>query len=161
MSLLTFGHWLYATPASTVLRQTLWVIPTVQAVHIVSVAILYGSALVSNLRLAGVLATDETSAAVVRRYLPWMWYALAVLLLSGLLLILAEPDRTLGNAVFWIKMTLLLTAFGMTLFFQKPLLDPGSSVPNPDKLGTTKPTAWLSLAIWTAVICCGRFIAYT
>jgi hypothetical protein len=161
MSLQIFGHWLYATPASTVLRQTVWVIPTIQAIHIVSVAILFGSALVSNLRLAGILATDETSAAVVRRYLPWMWSALAVLLLSGLLLILAEPDRTLGNAVFWIKMTLLLVAFVMTLIFQKPLLDPRSSATDPGRTASAKSAAWLSLAIWTAVICCGRFIAYT
>lgn len=161
MSVETFDDWLYATPLSTSLREISWLVPTIQCVHILAVAIVIGSALVSDLRLAGVLATDETPSNVVRRYLPWMWAALLVLLLSGLVMILAEPGRTLTNAVFWTKMALVLAAFALTIFFRKPLLDPRSRAEHAWWWSTAKPAAWLSLAVWVAVVFCGRWIAYT
>ncbi|GHC98400.1 DUF6644 family protein [Novosphingobium pokkalii] len=154
MSIQTFGDWLYATPISTTFRETTWIIPTVQSLHILAIAVVVGSALVSELRLAGVLATDESPARVVRRYLPWIWSALVVLLASGMLLIVAEPARTLGNTVFWAKMALVLLAFLATLLLRRPLL-------RDEARPAAKTVAWLLLVVWIAVIFCGRFIAYT
>lgn len=157
----TFGDWLYATPLSTGIRDVGWLIPAVQCVHIFAIAVVVGSALVSDLRLAGVLATDEAPATVVRRYLPWMWGALAVLLATGIVMILAEPGRTLLNSVFWTKMALVLLAFTLTLFFRKPLLDPEFRAEHRGWWRAAKPAAWLSLATWVLVVFCGRWIAYT
>jgi hypothetical protein len=161
MSVQSFGDWLYATPFSTALREVDWVIPVLQCIHILAIAVLIGSAMVSDLRLAGVLATDETPAIVVRRYLPWMWAALAVLLLTGLLMVAAEPDRTIANTVFWTKMALVLGAFALTLFFKKPLLDADFRAEHMGWSKLIKPTAWISLAAWVAIVFCGRWIAYT
>ncbi len=161
MSLESFGNWLYDTPLSTTLREITWIIPTVQSIHILAIAVVVGSALVSDLRLAGVLATDEKPATVVRRYLPWMWAALIVLLSTGIVMLLAEPGRTLTNTVFWSKMALVLVAFALTLFFRKPLLDPSFSMEHANWASLVKPAAWISLAVWIAVIFCGRWIAYT
>lgn len=161
MSTETFGQWLYGTPMATGIRETVWIIPTIQGIHILAIAIVIGSALVSDLRLAGVLATDEKPSTIVRRYLPWMWGALIVLLLSGSLLVIAEPERTLGNVVFWSKIGLVLLAFLLTLAFRKPLLDPQFALEHARWRAFVKPAAWLSLAVWIAVIFCGRWIAYT
>lgn len=158
MSIQTFSQWLYATPVAVMFREIVWIIPTVQTIHILAIAILVGAALVSNLRLAGILATDETPAAVVGRYLPWMGPALIVLLSTGLLLVVAEPGRTLGNTVFWVKMLLILSGFALTRGLQKPLL---TAPPSDGRAAAVRPAAWVSLAVWGAVIFCGRFIAYT
>ena len=83
MSLQSFATWLYATPLATTIRDEPWIIPSVQSIHILAIAVVVGSALVSDLRLAGVLATDTLPNVVVRRYLRWMWVALAVLLATG------------------------------------------------------------------------------
>jgi len=155
------GDWLYDTRISTTLRDVDWIIPSVQCVHILAIAVLIGSALVTDLRLAGVLATDETPATVVRRYLPWMWRALVVLLLTGTVLIIAEPARTLANTVFWSKMALVLIAFVLTLLFRKPILNPQFRVEHSAWAAAAKPLAWVSLFIWVAIIFCGRWIAYT
>lgn len=160
MSLEAFGNWLYATQVATNIRETVWIIPTVQSIHIIAIAIIVGSAIVSDLRLAGVLATDEAPGTIVRRYLPWMWTALVVLLLTGLVLVVAEPGRTLGNTVFWTKMALVLLAFALTLVFRKPLLDPAYAG-SEGWQAAAKPAAWLSLFVWILVIICGRWIAYT
>ncbi|NKI98072.1 DUF6644 family protein [Novosphingobium sp. SG707] len=150
----SFGDWLYATPISSTFRVTTWIIPTVQSIHILAIAVVVGSALVSELRLASVLANDEPAGNVVRRYLPWLWRALVVLLLSGVVLIVAEPARTLGNTVFWAKMALVLFAFAATVLLRRPLL-------REDAPPAAKAISWLLLAVWIAVIFCGRFIAYT
>lgn len=155
-----FINWLYQTPVSTSIREITWIIPTVQCIHIIAITVVVGSALVSDLRLAGVLATEESPATVVRRYLPWMWNALVVLLASGLILATGEPDRVGENQIFWLKMGLVLFAVLLTLAFRKPLLNPEFKLDHARWAKAVKPMAWLSLAVWIAVIFCGRWIAY-
>lgn len=157
MDIQSFGEWLYETPISTTFRDITWIIPAVQSTHLLAIAVVIGSALVLELRLAGALATDEAAGTVVRRYLPWIWRALVVLLLSGTLLVVAEPARTLGNTIFWTKMALILGAFVLTLAFRRPLL----RAPEGDVAVPAKPIAWMLMLIWVVVIFCGRFIAYT
>jgi hypothetical protein len=155
-----FSAWLYNTSFSTFVRDTSWVIPGTQSIHIIAIAAVVGSALVSDLRLAGVLATDESPSTVVRRHLPWMWGALIVLLLTGLIMAIGEPDRVVPNTLFWVKMGLVVLAFTLTLLFRRPLLDPEFSLEHATWARLVKPLAWGSLAIWVAVIICGRWIAY-
>lgn len=125
-----------------------WVIPTLLVIHIIAIAGIIGSALVSNLRLAGVLAGDMEVGAVLRRYRPWLWGALTVSLLTGLIMAFARSDRLIGNPVFGAKVALLLAAIVMTLL--APRLHPS----------TTKPMAWMSMALWVAVIACGHWVAH-
>ena len=151
---------LYQTAISTEIREETWIIPTVQSIHIVAIAVVLGSAIVSDLRLAGVLATDETPRTVVRRHLPWMWGALLVLLATGIIMAVGEPNRVLMNSVFWMKMGLVLVAFVLTLLFRLPILHPEFRVEHARWAKMVKPMAWTSLLIWIAVVYCGRWIAY-
>jgi hypothetical protein len=151
---------LYTTPISTEIRQTVWIIPTIQSIHIVAIAVVIGSALVTDLRLAGVLATDETPRTVVRRYLPWMWAAIAVLLATGVIMTVGEPNRVLTNGVFWSKMGLVTFAICLTLLFRYPILHPQFRLEHARWASLAKPMAWVSLLVWIAVIFCGRWIAY-
>jgi hypothetical protein len=160
MTLQAISGALYTTPISTGIRETAGVIPTTQCIHIVAIAVVVGSALVTDLRLAGVLATDETPQTVVRRYLPWMWAAMAILLATGTILAVGEPNRVLANAVFWAKMALVALAFGLTLMFRYPLLHPQFRLEHARWAALVKPMAWVSLLVWVAVIFCGRWIAY-
>lgn len=160
MSVEEFANNLYATEISTAFREITWVVPAVQSIHILSIAVVIGSAIVMDLRLAGVLATDETPRAVVKRHLPWMWGALVLLLASGSLLMVAEPYRVLTNQVFWIKMGLVLLGFILTLLFRYPVLHPEFRIEHSRLAALVKPTAWASLAIWVVVVFCGRWIAY-
>ncbi|MDB5675309.1 MAG: hypothetical protein JWM65_2291 [Sphingomonas bacterium] len=151
---------IYESGVSTVIRDTVWVIPTVQSIHILAIATLIGSALVTDLRLAGVLAVEETPRVVATRYMKWLWAALVVLLVTGLVMLIGEPDRVLANQIFWLKMALVLVATVMTVLFRLPLLREGFSLDHAYWTRATVPLAWLSLLIWIGVIFCGRWIAY-
>lgn len=162
MSIASFGDWLYATPLSTALRETSWVIPNIQTVHILAITVVVGSALATELRFAGVFATDRQPADMLRRYLPWMRWALLVLLLTGTALVMAEPGRTLGNTLFWTKMALVAGASLVTLKARKAVLLPVVETDGTaDAPESSKALAWLMVVIWCAIIFCGRFIAYT
>jgi len=161
MTLQSFTTWLYATPFATMIRDVPWIIPSIQCIHILAITVVVGSALVSDLRLAGVLARDTMPNAVVRRYLRWMWGALVVLLITGALMATGEPDRVLTNSLFWLKMGLITVACLLTWFFRRPLLHPEFKLEHARWRPFVKPAAWLSLAVWVCVIFCGRWIAYT
>ena len=160
MTMHEISQTLYATSISTGIRTTAGFIPTTQSIHIVAISVVVGSALVTELRLAGVLATDETPQTVVRRYLPWMWAAIAVLLATGAILAVGEPNRVLENPLFWTKMVLVVVAFGLTLLFRYPILHPQFRLEHARWAALVKPLAWVSLLVWIAVIFCGRWIAY-
>jgi hypothetical protein len=160
MSMHEVADALYQTSISTHIRDITGMIATIQSIHILAITVVVGAAIVSDLRLAGVLATDETPRTVVRRHLPWMWGALIVLLATGLILTVAEPNRVLTNGVFWLKMALVLTAFVLTLLFRFPILHPEFRMEHARWAKLVKPMAWASLLIWVAVIYCGRWIAY-
>lgn len=160
MDLELLAYNLYDTPLSTGIRMVTWLIPAVQSVHILAIAILVGSAMVMELRLAGVMATDVATRTVVKRHLPWLWSALGVLVLTGGTLMIAEPQRVLGNTVFWWKMTAVFGAFVLTLLFRLPILRPQFQLDHAWWRALVKPTAWLSMAAWIFAIFCGRWIAY-
>lgn len=152
--------WLYATPLSTAIRDLLWVVPTVQSIHIIAIAVIFGCAVISDLRLAGVLATDEPVRGVIRRYYPWMRYALLALLATGLIMAIGEPDRVLVNSIFWLKMALVVVAFTLAWRLRRPYLRPADPAHSPDEKPPVRAFAWLSIALWCVVIICGRWIAY-
>lgn len=151
---------LYGSPISVTVREVRWLIPTVQSLHIVAIAVVVGSALVTDLRLAGVMATDESPRTVVKRYQPWMWAALAVLLVTGIIMCVGEPNRVLANGVFWTKMAMVAVALVLTLLFRYPILHPEFQLEHARWASQAKLLAWASLAVWIAVIFCGRWIAY-
>ncbi|MWV26859.1 DUF6644 family protein [Aurantiacibacter rhizosphaerae] len=161
MSIATFADGLYATSFSTALRETTWIIPDLQAVHILAISVVIGSALITELRFAGILATDRPAPDVLRRYLPWMRAALWVLLATGILLVIAEPQRTLGNVVFWLKMVLVAGASLVTIQARKGLLRSSAGTNEAAAHETSRGLAFIMLLVWCAVIFCGRFIAYT
>ena len=151
-------EWLYGTSLSAAIRDTDWIVPTVQAIHICAITVVVGSALVTELRIAGVIAPDESLEVVSQRYLPWMWCAVGVLLATGLVMVVGEPERVLANRVFWLKMGLVLTGVVSSVRLRAPLLRSA----NEGGAGGQQPKAlaWGLLVLWVAVIFSGRWIAY-
>ncbi len=160
-SLDAFCTWLAATGVSQTIQAAEWVIPAVQTVHILAVALVMSSVLMLDLRLLGVGAADHSMAAVAKRFLPFIWWPLPVLLLTGATLIIAEPARSLENQVFLLKMALLLAAAGVTLASQMPLRrDAAFWELSTGRRRAAKIIAAVSLPLWIGIVFAGRWIAY-
>lgn len=160
-SLRAFADWLALTQASTVIQNVSWIIPTVQTVHIVCVAIVISATFLVSLRILGIFDRSQTIASLSHRFLPWIWYALVVLLITGSLLIIGEPNRSLLNPAFAAKMAMLIVVASLTAFLQRPLAtEAGYWDASAQRRVTAKSIAVVSLVLWSCIVFAGRWIAY-
>jgi len=143
--------WLDHTALSQIVKDNDWIVPTVQTIHILAIAVVFVSALMIDLRSIGLIATDQTVERVSARFLPFVWWPLVVLAATGAVMIVGEPPRSLKNPVFQLKMVLVAAAVGVT--FLHHLLARAHA-------GAARAAAILSILLWTGIIFAGRWIAY-
>src|SRR6202011_4466117 len=110
--------WIDQTALSQAIQVTKWAVPAVQTVHILAIAVVASSALMVDLRLIGVFWANRPVKDVMSRFLPLVWWPLLVLLATGVIMIIAEPARSLKNPAFQLKMLLLIAALIVTALFQ-------------------------------------------
>ena len=149
------------TDGSVAIASAGWVIPTVQAIHIVAIAFVMSATAMLNLRLAGFIGQESSVRRLANRSLPWLWWSLPVLLATGLVMIVGEPERELTNAYFWSKMAMVALAVVLTRALQRLLDDRPYREMAPAKRNLTRGLSLLTLLLWLAIIFCGRWIAYS
>jgi uncharacterized membrane protein len=168
-ALIAFSKWLAATALSHTILEAGWIIPTLQIIHILCVAVVFSSAVLVNLRIFGLFERNEPVREVMRRFLPWIWPLLVILLATGSLLIIGEPRRSLINPTFYIKMALLLAAIAVTAglqlalaaAWQKDSWQKDSREEDPGRRLAGKALATVSTLVWCGILFAGRWIAYT
>lgn len=128
--------------------------PIVQTFHILSIGVVMGTIVMLNLRVLGWALPSQQPAEMTRRLMPWLWSALAVLLLSGLMFVIARPRRYFVNPVFGLKFALLACAVVFSVVLQRMLSHRESPI------AVAKGVAALSMVAWLGVVLAGRWIAY-
>jgi hypothetical protein len=142
-------------------RMSTWlIIPVSQTVHILSVAAVLMSVAILNVRLLGLAGRRQSFAQWSRQLMPWIWMALAVLLLTGTIQTLAEPTRELLSRTFGIKMLLLLVVVCITAFYARNVRRDPDYWDGPDHRTLGHALALLSLTLWLGIAAAGRLIAY-
>jgi hypothetical protein len=87
---------------------------------------------------------------------------LLVLLITGSLLIIGEPRRSLLNSTFYLKMALLAVAIVFTAWLQWTLSSsPNFWDKNRGRRMAGQLAATLSIVVWCGILFAGRWIAYT
>jgi len=160
------AEWLAATSLSTKMQEVDWAIPLLQSIHIVTIGVVFISSLMIALRVLGRMRADEPFSSVWRRFAPWMWGGLVVMVVTGLLLVVGEPVREFTAISFWMKMTLLAIAVISTAIFGRsfrPVMSAGadsqSAIRTEFSFGA-KAAAGGIVLLWLAIIFLGRAIAY-
>jgi uncharacterized membrane protein SirB2 len=159
--LTSFSKWLAATSLSHSIQTVTWIIPTLQTIHILCVAIAFSSAVLVDLRIFRLFERDEPLREVMRRFLPPIWPVLVILLVTGSLLIIGEPRRSLVNTTFYLKMALLLVAIVLTATMQRTVLASPGAFDDRSRRLTGQALATLSVFVWCGILFAGRWIAYT
>jgi len=161
MSLLRFCQWLEKTPGSIALHESLWVYPIVESVHVLTLCLFLGTAVMLDLRLLGVTMRRVPVSEVARQLLPWTALGFALMLISGALLFYAIPVRTYLNIFFRVKVVMLLLAginawvFHSTVYRRVAEWDRDPVLPKGARFA-----AGLSLVLWAGIVTAGRMIAY-
>ena len=162
MSLLRACHWLAETRGSVALRESLYMYPLVESVHVLTLCLFVGMSVLLDLRLLGLTMRKVRVSEMTDRLLPWMQLGFAIMVVSGAMLFYANPVRTYQNIFFRVKMIALAFAGLNALAFQ---------------VGVHRRAAWwdldavppraaraagaASLALWAVIIVSGRMIAYS
>jgi len=155
---------LAASPFAVWLRASAWAYPACEMLHLAGMALLFGSIVVVDLRLAG-LGRQLPVTLLLRHALPATLAGFLVILLSGALLFVAHADDLIGNRAFVAKLGLIVLGVANAAWFHAGpyrTLHAGSSgwetLRPPPPVART--CAVLSLVTWMLVICAGRLIAY-
>jgi len=158
----SFSNWLYNTALSSFLRDVTWIIPLVQTIHIIALSCLFTSAAVFGAQVLVRNPDKSYLAQLAARFLPWVLHAVLILFITGVTLVIAEPERALGNYVFLLKMCLVFLAVLNTFYIQSMIL-PLVFLLNSDgsKIERIRAHSGLAIIFWVAIIIAGRFIAYT
>lgn len=150
--------WIETLRLHDTMQNVSWMVPAVQAIHILAISVVFSSSLVLSLRALHVSGIDWSPARWGERLNGWVWSGLVVLLLSGILMIVGEPGRSLLNDTFHTKVILLVIAVIVlvALTWRLRHLDPPERTTIVERV-----LAVVLVLLWMAIIACGRWIAYS
>ncbi len=157
----SFSDWLAATWLSQFFANQNWFVPTVQTVHILSIAVVVITLGMLDFRLLRLTRRGPAPEVMAGRFIPWTWRALVLLLLTGILLIITEPNRELMNNAFRLKMLLVVVLVLLTLAVQKvSAREPGYWNASPGRRRLGGALGMVSLVLCVSIVAAGRLIAY-
>lgn len=156
-----FCRWLEQTPVGASVRESLWLFPAIETLHLLGMAMLVGSVVAFDLRLLGWAMRRERVSQLAGRLLPWTWAGFALQVITGAVLFSSEAVKVSGNPAFRLKMLLLLLAGVQALAFQwnshrnLAKWEDGGSLPAAAKI-----SGFVSIVLWIGIVAAGRFIGF-
>ncbi len=126
--------------------------------HTFGLALLVGANTVVDLRLLGV--ARGIPLAPLKRLFSIMWMGFAMNTVTGVLLVVAYPTKSLTNIDFYIKLTLIGFAVWVMQRLKSHVFD-DSSLSEDAMMARGLALAKWSLFLWFGAITAGRLLAYT
>ena len=158
MSLLAFFQWCYQTPVGETIRDSAWLFPVIEAVHLLGFVLTLGSVLIVELRLLGVGLIRQPVAQLAASAQPWMLGGIALMFASGIPLFLSESIKAYYSFAFWVKMISLFLVLLYTFTLRRRVT--GTNLAT-DRPLLARSLALLSLTLWFGVAWGGRWIGFS
>lgn len=154
--------WAAALEASLLgvaMRESAFLYPLANLLHLLGLVLLVGAMLLLDLRLLGVGRRAIAADAAARLLTPLAIAGVVLQIVTGLCLFAADAGPLVGSGAFVAKLILIAVGLGNALLFrlawQRRLADWDARPPAP---GLAQ--AAISVAVWLAVGTLGRLIAY-
>ena len=155
--LLDMFRWLEVNlPGSAYLRESTYGFSTLLTIHVVAMCIFLGLIVMMDLRLVGIANLRSRAAEIQARLFPWQMVGFTIIVISGVMLLWAQPLRYFGKTFFWWKMGLMALA--------------GANAGIIHLITRRSEAAWdstaarfaggASLVLWAGVLTFGRLVAY-
>jgi hypothetical protein len=151
----------YHLPVSDTVRESSWLFPTLEWMHIYSMIFLISVIAALDLRLLGLKIDYQPSRQSVsqlsRRVLRWAWGAFGVNAATGAFLFASKAPDYYINSAFRVKVVLLLVGLTYHWAFLPVVArwEDAAAMPVGSKLA-----GGFSLLLWIGVITASRWIAY-
>jgi hypothetical protein len=156
--LLPFFEWCEQTWIGTSIRDSAWLFPGIEAIHLVAYAVIAAAVLVVDMRLFGVGLRDTPVARLARDAQPWLLGSLSVMVFTGVLLFLSESIKCYYSFAFWVKMYCLGLAILFTFTIRRMVV-----TADPARVAgiRAKAVAVTSVLLWSGVGWGGRWIGFS
>lgn len=146
---------------ATTIRNSAYLFPSLEAVHVIALSMVLGTIMVVDLRLLGLASRQRSATRVSVELLYWTWAGFALAALSGFIMFTTNARVYAHNTAFLVKMGLLVLAGLNMLIFH---VTSARSMARWDRQAAPpmgKAGAALSLALWIAIVFAGRVIGFT
>ncbi len=159
--MLSACQWLEQTPVGAAVRQSIWLFPAIETLHLLGMIATIGTIAAFDLRLIGWVLPRAPISRLAAQLLPWVWAAFAVQVLTGSLLFSSEAVHMIRNPAFRLKLLLILLAGLNALVFHlvfrrnKTIWNEAGDTPVGARI-----SASISLLLWTGVVAAGRWIGF-
>ena len=161
----TILHILKAIEATWIgrgVRDSSWLFPFIESIHMLGIVVLVGTSILLDLRLLGRgVLRDRPASEVAARALPVLWGSFAVMFVTGTLLFASKAVDSYETNSFKLKMLGLLLVGVNAMVFQ---LGPYRRIAQWENAavapGSARVAAWVSLTLWVCIVLAGRGIAY-
>ena|SRR5271170_1078280 len=163
MPIFHYCEWLEATTIGSAIRNSSWLFPAIESVHVLGIIVLVGSTGLFDLRLLGKgFLSNQPASQVAAQVMPWVWGSFSVMFVTGVLMFSSEATRCYQSWFFRLKLGLLLITGLNAFVFQ---FGAYRQIADWDEADTVAPTgarvaAWVSLLLWVFIVFAGRGIAY-
>lgn len=145
----------------TALRESIYMYPIVEGVHLVGLAFSVGLILFVDLRLIGIFLRQLPVHQVLKPLRPWLLAGFSVTFLSGLLLFIADAEKVTKIWLFPVKLGLIVLAGLNAVWFEyrwgRQVTSQQTAGPLP---AAVKLAGLISLLLWSTVVAAGRMIPY-
>lgn len=149
------------TSLASFIRESGSAFPTLESIHVIGIAIVYGTIAVVDLRLLGVASHRRSALRLIQDLLPFTWVAFVVCVITGLLMFCANGTTYVQNTAFLCKMGLLMLAgLNMAIFHLgvfRRIAEWDVTLPPPTK---ARFAGLSSIVLWAGVVFMGRWIAF-
>jgi hypothetical protein len=142
------------------LRSSRWTYAAVNASHITGIALLFGAIVPMDLRLLGYFR-QVSIQALARILVPIAASGLLLAIAAGMLLFSIRAVQYAGTTLFQIKLVLIACGIANALLLRKAVDWEAARQETWDRPPRRLRMAGaLSIALWLAVIVCGRMLAF-
>ena len=157
MDLLPVFQWLEDTAIGAAIRESLWLFPVIEAVHLLALALIGGTILLVDLRLLGFGLRSQPVALLAESVHPWLVGGLLTMFATGIPMFLSEAIKCYYSPPFWYKMFFLAIATVYTFTVRKRL-----TAADEARVGPIwgRLAALASMGLWFCVGFSGRWIAF-
>ncbi len=159
--ILGFCKWLEMTSVGSGVRESVWLFPVIESLHLLGMAALVGTIFILDLRLLGWTMRRVRVSALAGWLFPWTWAGFTVQVVTGGLLFSSEAVKLYPNPAFRLKLIFIILAGMHALLFHRLVYRDVAAWNDSAVLPVGAKIAGLtSIFLWAGIVTAGRFIGF-
>lgn len=152
-----FFYWAAESPLGSTMRNSRYLYPAVETLHLIGLAVLLGSMIIFNLRHFGLGMQRQTIGEIKTAFAPWTLASIVLMAVSGIPMFASRaPDLyDFKLTDYLLKMGMVAVAIAIHYIVQRPLAKPGS-----ENALLTRALAGFMLLLWFATAYQGLILEF-